>query len=396
VLKNENENQLILIVDDAPKNLQVLGSILKKEGYQIVFANSGVQALDYISKQKPDLILLDIMMPGMDGYEVCKILKNDEKTELIPIIFVTAKVDSESIIKGLDYGAIDYVTKPFKSKEILLRVENHLKIQRLKKSLIEKNEILSNKQKIILKDLEAAAEIQRSLIPDTSFSTENIDMSVFFLPCAKVGGDILNYKFWDNCHMTLFVLDVMGHGVASAMISLLVSQFLNQRTFIMKNDELLPPDEVLRKLDREFPLERHDRYFTIFYMVFNTSNGELIYSNAGHPRPIILRQNNRLESFSGSGTVIGMGEPVPFPNKKTVVRPGEKIFLYSDGIIEEKNEEEILFGLENIEKILSANSNKPINQICDAVMNAVKKYTNKDEFRDDITLMGLEFKDYKK
>lgn len=129
--KTEN-HPLILIADDMPKNIQVLGNILKKIEYRIAVANCGEQVINFIENMVPDLILLDIMMPGMDGFEVSQIIRKMEKGKDVPIIFLTAKTESESIVKGFQLGAVDYITKPFKREELLVRVNTHLEIKRIR------------------------------------------------------------------------------------------------------------------------------------------------------------------------------------------------------------------------------------------------------------------------
>ncbi len=141
-MDRENSAYKILIVDDIPKNIQILGNILSRENYQIAYAQLGEEALTILEKQLFDLILLDIMMPGMDGYEVCKKLKQQEKTKDIPIIFLTAKADMESIVKGFESGGADYVTKPFSADELLARVKTHIQLNAQKKELKMLNENL--------------------------------------------------------------------------------------------------------------------------------------------------------------------------------------------------------------------------------------------------------------
>ncbi len=143
----------ILIVDDVPKNIQLAGSILQKKEYNIFFANNGHTALTLTNNNNFDLILLDIMMPGMDGFEVCETLKQNSKTKDIPIIFLTAKADSESIIKGFDFGAVDYVTKPFNEKELLARVKTHLELRAAQQDLCEANATKDKFFSIIAHDL---------------------------------------------------------------------------------------------------------------------------------------------------------------------------------------------------------------------------------------------------
>lgn len=138
--KNEQKS-LILIVDDVPENLQVLGTILETKNYEIALASNGQQALDLIDDIQPDLILLDIMMPELDGFEVCRKLKNSETTEKIPIIFLTAKTDTDDIVKGFELGAADYVTKPFNACELLARVHTNLELKKVEHERIQKEKL---------------------------------------------------------------------------------------------------------------------------------------------------------------------------------------------------------------------------------------------------------------
>jgi len=132
----------ILIVDDNPKNVQVLGTILMDAKYRVAVAHQGNLVFDLIPKVKPDLLLLDIMMPDIDGFEVCKHLKADSLTRDLPIIFLTAKTETDDIVKGFELGASDFITKPFRSKELLARVQTHLTLMRLQQSLKTKNQEL--------------------------------------------------------------------------------------------------------------------------------------------------------------------------------------------------------------------------------------------------------------
>ena len=155
-IKMENKKEKILIVDDVSRNIQILGNILSQKEYQIAYAQNGKQALEICEVQDFDLILLDIMMPEMDGYEVCEIIKNDPRIKHIPIIFLTAKADMDSIIKGFDVGGQDYITKPFNSAELLARVSSHLLIKRQKEQLIDMNNNLEFLVKERTAELETA------------------------------------------------------------------------------------------------------------------------------------------------------------------------------------------------------------------------------------------------
>lgn len=139
----ESSNAHILIVDDIGENLQVLGNILSKEGFETSFALSGKLALSVVEDTLPDLILLDISMPGMDGFEVCRILKKEERTKSIPIIFLTAKTEIDNMVHGFSLGADDYVTKPFNTLELLARVRAHVELKKSRDLIVEQNKKLS-------------------------------------------------------------------------------------------------------------------------------------------------------------------------------------------------------------------------------------------------------------
>ncbi len=128
-MEQTTKTQLIMAVDDTPRNLQVIGTLLKKWGYVTVLAQNGKQCLDFLEKKQPDLILLDILMPGMDGFELCRLIKNNETTRNIPILFITALSDTENIVKGFEAGGMDYITKPFIKEEVKARIEAHLKLK---------------------------------------------------------------------------------------------------------------------------------------------------------------------------------------------------------------------------------------------------------------------------
>ncbi|MGD2089650.1 MAG: response regulator [Candidatus Aminicenantes bacterium] len=140
---NKQKKPIVFIVDDVPKNLQVLGNTLRNRDYNISVATSGEQALNMMDKILPDLILLDVVMPGIDGFKVCKKLKTSEKTKDIPIIFLTAKTQTEDIVKGFELGAVDYVTKPFNKEELLARVHTQLALRNARKEIVGINQPLT-------------------------------------------------------------------------------------------------------------------------------------------------------------------------------------------------------------------------------------------------------------
>lgn len=161
-MENKESKPVVLIVDDNPKNLQVLGNLLTRNNCSVIAARGGQQALDYINKHHPEVILLDVMMPGMSGFEVCNQLKANETTRNIPVLFITALNEAKDKIKAFKAGGVDYITKPFVSEEVLARVNVHLQNSRLLSSLKISNSELQDLNELKNRFLGIAAHDIRS------------------------------------------------------------------------------------------------------------------------------------------------------------------------------------------------------------------------------------------
>ena len=393
-------SEKIFIVDDNLVNRKLLAAILKKEGYDLLEAEDGEEAIELAFREMPDLVLLDIMMPKKDGYEVCVELKGDNRTANIPIIFLSAKTQTEDKIKGLDLGGADYVTKPFDRGEVLARVKAQLKIAGLTKEVIKANEELLKKQETLDEDLQAAAGIQRSLLPKEPPDEDIVDVAWQFMPCEKIGGDIFNMVRLDENHWGIYMLDVSGHGVPSALVAVSVSQILGpQQGLLLKKTikpppfyEIVSPAEVLNLLDQEYPIERFNKFFTISYIVFNTEDKSIIYSNAAHPPPILLHGNGEMELLDKGGTIIGMGGLLPFEEGKKQVRAGDKLLTYTDGIVEYQNKDGEFYGDERFHRELQRLREMPISDLVDGIIDSIMDFGDNNPPQDDITLLGIEFK----
>src|SRR6516164_3743419 len=198
--------KLILIVDDTPTNIGVISGALK-ESYKTKIATNGEKALALASaEEKPDLILLDIVMPGMDGYEVCSRLKSDPATREIPVIFLTGQTDAEDETRGFSVGAVDYVHKPFSPSVVKARVHTHL-------ALRETREQLATRLAAIQHELEMARKIQLSILPREVPHVEGVEVAARYVPMTSVAGDFYDFIPVDDRRFGALVADVSGHGV---------------------------------------------------------------------------------------------------------------------------------------------------------------------------------------
>jgi len=268
--------------------------------------------------------------------------------------------------------------------------------KRLKSLNIE----LIEKQQRLNEDLKAAAEIQKSLLPPKTFVAENLEIAWTFKPCDQMGGDIFNIFQIDAEHLGIYMLDVSGHGVPAAMITVSVSQFLQQNSVhLLKNSSSMAPAQVFNALEKEFPLERFNNFFTITYMIINTKNGDTIYSNAGHPYPILLRKSEPVELLKKGGPIIGMGDlnfiddrKIVFEEGQLKIKPGDKLFIYTDGIVEYQNHNKEFYGDDRFYRNLKTLKNESLHNIIDECINSLMEFGNNTRPQDDITLLGLEFR----
>ena len=261
------------------------------------------------------------------------------------------------------------------------------------------NELIEKDQRIDI-DLKAAAEIQKSLLPQKTFFEENLEIAWKFEPCEHMGGDIFNIFKIDAEHLGVYMLDVSGHGVPAAMVTVSVSQFLQQNSVqLQNNSSIIPPAEVLAALDKEFPFERFNNFFTITYFIINVKNGDTVYSNAGHPFPIHLHKNKSIELLKKGGPTIGLGDfdaiddrKIRFKEGQLKIKPGDKLFIYTDGIVEYQNDNEEFYGDDRFYNTLKMQKNESVHNIIDQCIKSLMEFGNNTSPQDDITLLGLGLK----
>ncbi len=385
----------ILVVDDAPVNVKILTSLLQRQGFATLTATDGDEAIATTRRERPDLVLLDVMMPGKSGFDVCEELRADAETADTPIIFLSALGEVAHKVKGLTMGGADYITKPFEAAEVLARVKTQIALRHLNRQLLEANRELLRRQSALDEDIRAAADIQRALIPRGPVALRNVEIAWLFEPCSRVGGDILNVMALDERHLAFYVLDVSGHGVPPAMVALLVWQSLSPAAgLVFAHDDgpvgghVRSPSQVLEALDREYPLARFDRYFTIAYFVLDVVTGHLTYSGAGHPPPVHVRADGEIRLLDRGGPVIGLGDG-GFEAGEATLGPGDRVVAYSDGITDFESDEHVRFGGG---RLFEALQRRPGAQgACEAVRDALSSFAT-TPLRDDLTLLAVEYR----
>jgi sigma-B regulation protein RsbU (phosphoserine phosphatase) len=383
----------VLVVDDGPTNRHLLGRILAVDGVRTSFAADGEAALAAAESEPPDLVLLDVLMPGVDGFEVCRRLKQRAATADVPVIFLTSLERPEDKLRGLQLGAVDWVAKPFDPAEVRARVANQVRLRQLQRSLQRANAELQARQSALDDDLRAAAAIQRSLLPRVAPACAAFELAWRFVPCESVGGDIFHVVALGHDRFALWVLDVCGHGVPAAMVTVSVAQSLSAQAGLLAGADGEPasPATVLRRLDREYPFERFERHATVACLLLDAATGRLTSSLAAAPAPLLVRTDGTVERLGAGGTVIGLGEALPFEEQSTTLAAGDRLVLVTDGVLECESPDGRVFGEERLAGFLAERRGEPLQAACDALLAELALFAGGRPARDDVTLLALDF-----
>ena len=325
----------ILIVDDLPANLQFLNSILVERGYQVRPAINGQVALKIAQKTLPDLILLDIQMPGMNGYEVCEQLKANDKTHKIPIMFISALSEVFDKVKAFAVGGVDYITKPFQAEEVLARVETHLKIHHLQQQLAEQNERFKAENVRMKAELDVSRRLQKMLLPTKTElkQIDGLDIAGFMEPADEVGGDYYDV-LQHNGRVLMGIGDVTGHGLESGALAIMVQSSI--RTLLANNET--DPVKFFSALNQMVyhNVERMKVQKDLTLVLVDYQQNQL-YLSGQHEEMIVVR-NGEVELIDtvDLGFPLGLEEDIAdfVAETKVSLNQGDVVALYTDGITE--------------------------------------------------------------
>ncbi len=272
-------------------------------------------------------------------------------------------------------------------------------IRDLRQQLTEVRQLLQRREKELSDALDSAAHIQRSLIPKQPPNFHNLHYAWCFAPSKKVGGDLFNVAALDEGTIMTYLIDVSGHGLASAMVSVAVQQSLSPTTGrLLKRPlghrpfyRISSPREVLSALDAEYPFERFDEFFTISYLLLNPHTGKVRYGNAGHPPPLLLRGDGTLERLDRGGPLIGLNHRNEDDEGEVQLKEGDRLFLYTDGLPEQVDPQGQHYGETRLTAALYDRSLVSLEQTCREVVAEVRRFAGKAGCQDDMTLLGIEF-----
>jgi serine phosphatase RsbU (regulator of sigma subunit) len=323
-------SERILVADDDATSRKLLARILSSAGFSSTQAADGIQALQMLHEEPPSLLLLDFDMPGMDGAEVLKKLRQDSDAAIaqIPTIMLTGHGGEESEVLCLEAGADDFVTKPINQAVLRARIDTQLRLRSMRRQLQAQNDELEAWRHNLERDLAAARLTQQSLIPHKPPVLPGWDIAACYRPVIQVGGDIYGWIRMADGRTLFWIADATGHGASAALLTTLAKLLFHHGT-VENND----PAEIMEAVNNDFRSIFGARSFmTAMCVALDPATGRASVVGAGHPPLLVARTNGRTESVPSSAPPLGLLERSEFVETRIDLEPGDVFFLYTDGL----------------------------------------------------------------
>ena len=382
------EKQTILVVDDAPVNIALLSNILSPF-YKVKGATSGEKAITIAQKEpRPDLILLDIVMPGMSGYEVCEQLKQDSATAAIPVIFITAKTTTEDEKHGLEIGAVDYITKPISPDIVKVRVQTQLALKKNMEDLQRAYSVIEKQKDRMQEELNVARDIQLAMVPKVFPESDDYSLHAILEPAREVGGDFYDAFVVDEEHICFSVGDVSGKGVPAALFMAMAKTLIKSRA----SSDLSTASIVTHVNDELSKNNEGCLFVTLFVCIFNIRTGELLTTNAGHNPPLLKHVDGSITALSArDGLVVAAMEGIAYTENRIQLQKGETLLLYTDGVTEADNITGEFFGENLLEKLFHDYREESVEDLAHHIVETTHAFEGMNRQADDITVLAFHY-----
>ncbi|MEY3305831.1 MAG: PP2C family protein-serine/threonine phosphatase [Pseudanabaena sp.] len=374
----------ILVIDDDLVMQMILKNTLQAQNYEVIVAKNGKEGISFAKQYQPALIICDWMMPDIDGLEVCRQIKLEDKLSSTIFILLTSKGAVEVKVQALDNGADDFLSKPIDKTELIASVRAGLRIYQLNKDLQRQKQLLEA-------ELAEAGDYIQSLLPLPLKGDVNITAE--FIPSSQLGGDCYDFYWLDPDHLAIYLIDTSGHGVGSALLSISILNLLRSQSF--GKEKFYEPSAIMMELNRAFQMSQHNgRYFTMWYGVYERSQRKLIYANAGHPQGILISgtpENPQIQELPSLDMPIGFFPDVDYASSELSIAPDSKLFICSDGIFEVLQENDKIWGMPKFFAYLVEKFSLSEEISTNSILQKIQSETPNAKFGDDVSLLQIHF-----
>ncbi|PSL17980.1 PP2C family protein-serine/threonine phosphatase [Shimia abyssi] len=401
--------QRVLLVDDSRVQRRILSVSLKRDGYEVIEASSGQEALEICQSELPDLILSDWVMPEMDGLEFCREFRKLPDDKYGYFILLTSKSEKADVAQGYDAGADDFLTKPVNAYELRSRISAGERILRMQRELTEKNRVISDTLDELQRvydsldmDLIEAKKLQQSLVPDRFRDFGSAAVSLLLQSSGHVGGDLVGHYKISDTRIGLFSIDVSGHGISSALITARLAGYLSSSSpeqnvamqVLADGSHIhLQPREVIARLNEITLGEMEtEHYFTMLLADVDLETGHVVMSQAGHPHPVIQRSDGTLEQDGPGGLPVGLIEGAEFSQFEFTLAPGDRLFMLSDGVTECPDDKSGMLGEEGLENLIADFVGHDVESTLQSLVWQLDEFSGGAGFPDDISGILFEFR----
>ncbi|HXV68103.1 MAG TPA: SpoIIE family protein phosphatase [Nitrospira sp.] len=379
----------VLLVDDEPITRLRLATRLKRLGYRVLEAHDGKTGLDLLRRERPDLTILDWLMPEMDGPMFCEQVRRDPALLSSQILMMTTQDQPEHLAEGLGRGADDFLSKAASPYELAARVQAGLRTAVLIRSLEQATAEIQRKQAVLEHELRSAAQYVESLLPNPGLLIPGVRMAHVYRPALQLGGDLFNIVHWSEHQIGLYLLDASGHGVSPALRSASLSTFLrgdNLKSHVRTTD----PGAILTEANQLFPLTEDGHYFTIIFVRLDMGAQTLAYATAGHQGTIVHRRTGEVAWLTSPALPLGFDPSYEYATVELPVVPGDRLYVLSDGLYEVPSPDGELWGPARLQRTIGELGHRPLSEVIDRTIEAAEGWLGHDHFPDDVAVMGFE------
>ncbi len=396
----------ILVVEDDRITQNLLQTWLQSWGHSVTTAETGNEAWQLLNEIDFDLVLSNWKTPTLDGLALCRVIRESPDPAYCYVILYASEKRELDFVAGMDVGADDFLCAPLDDVTLRVRIRAAERILDLRRVLAEQNaslnglvEKLSGAFRTIESDLQAASAIQFSLLPTISNIHPSFCLDWLVLPSNFLAGDNLNYFIMQERYVIFYHLDVAGHGIPSALLSVTLNQLLSPQPGSpmvrfdpkMEMKRIVPPVDVVSELNRRF-LPQGDGYFTMIYGVLDTRTREVRFCQAGHPSPLQIATDRTITTVGDGGFPVGLWPDMTYEETTTTLWPGERLVLYSDGLLECVNPEGIPYSVDKLQQLLTDNARSPVREVLHTVQAELEGWSQGRNFPDDISMLIIESK----